>query len=95
MVIERLGVLRAVVLVLFSLAVAAVVGAAPAFAESGEPWWNVVGTTAPTNLQPGGTAKIVVTANNLGDGDAEGSAVPITVSDRRSLLILMPFGVCT
>ncbi len=84
MVSERLGVSRVVVfvLVLLSLAVAAVAGAAPAFAEGGEPWWNVVGTTAPTNLQPGDTVKIVVTANNLGDGDAEGSAVPITVSDR-------------
>ncbi len=55
--------------------------AAPALAESGTPWWNVVASVVPTNLPPGSTGKVVVTANNLGDGEAIGSSAPITVTD--------------
>ena len=56
--------------------------ASVALAESEVPWWHVVANAAPTELPPGGTGKIVVSASNLGDGDANGSAVPITVSDK-------------
>ena len=58
------------------------VGCRAAFAEGEVPWWNVVASVAPTNLPPGGTGRIVVAATNLGDGEADGSSVPITVSDR-------------
>ena len=56
--------------------------ASVAQAESEVPWWHVVANAAPTALPLGGTGKIVVSASNLGDGDANGSAVPITVSDK-------------
>ena len=59
-----------------------VAGVAPALAEGGAPWWNVLANAAPTNLQPGSTARVVVVATNLGDGEAEGASVPITISDR-------------
>jgi hypothetical protein len=77
----RLTVVKVVVALLLGCVVVGV-GAAPAFAEGEAPWWNVLVSAAPTNLPPGGTAKIVVAASNLGDGEANGSAVPITVSDR-------------
>ena len=66
--------------------------ASSAFAEGGSPWWNVLASVAPTNLPPGGMARIVVTANNLGDGVAEGSVVPITVSDKLPAGIV-PIGI--
>ena len=62
--------------------VVGVVNAASAFAERGAPWWNVVTDVAPTNLTPGTTAKVVVTATDLGNGPAEGSSAPITVVDK-------------
>ena len=59
-----------------------VCGVAPAFAEGEAPWWHVVAQRAPTNLPPGGDGQVVVAATNLGDGEADGSAAPITVSDK-------------
>jgi hypothetical protein len=59
----------------------AVVGAGPAFAEGEAPWWHVNATAAPTELPPGGYGQIVVTAANLGDGEANGSVTPITLAD--------------
>jgi hypothetical protein len=58
-----------------------VVGIAPALAEGGVPWWSVLASVAPTNLQPGSTGRVVVAASNLGDDEAIGSSTPITVSD--------------
>ena len=57
--------------------------AAPAFAEGEAPWWGVSATAVPSELVPGGGyAKIVVTASNLGDGEAIGSGTPIVLSDK-------------
>jgi hypothetical protein len=61
------------------------VTAAPAFAEGGEapsPWWHLSVTTLPSELEPGSYAKIVVTAINVGDGEAQGASAPIVVSDK-------------
>ncbi len=58
-----------------------VAGVAPAYAEAGSPWWHVLGTAAPSDLPPGGVGQIVVTANNLGDGEANSSLAPIRISD--------------
>jgi hypothetical protein len=56
--------------------------AAPAFAEGGEPWWRVTTKAAPSDLAPGSIDQVLVTANNLGDGEASGSSAPIVVSDK-------------
>ncbi len=77
----RLKLVTAVAVVVGLCSVAGV-SASAAFAEGGSPWWHVLASVAPTNLPPGGTARIVVAASNLGDGEADGSVVPITVSDR-------------
>ncbi|HWX45040.1 MAG TPA: hypothetical protein VNY52_06930 [Solirubrobacteraceae bacterium] len=78
----KLAVLKLAVGFALAWVVVVVVGVAPAFAEGEAPWWHVVATVAPTELPPGGTAKIMVAATNLGDGEANGAGVPITVSDR-------------
>jgi hypothetical protein len=61
--------------------VLAAAGAGPAFAEGEVPWWHVNVTAAPTELPPRGYGQIVVTAANLGDGEASGSGTPITLAD--------------
>jgi hypothetical protein len=58
------------------------VGTSLAFAAGEGPWWHVVASVAPRDLPPGGTGRIVVLASNLGDGEANGSGVPITLSDK-------------
>jgi hypothetical protein len=78
----KLTVLKAVLVLVLGCVAAGGVGAAPAFAEGEAPWWHVLASAAPTSLPPGGTAKVVVAAANLGDGEANGVGVPITVSDR-------------
>ena len=75
-------VIRTVVAFVSVCAATAVVGVAPAFAEGEVPWWNVIANAGPSNLPPGGTGEIVVTAVNLGDAEASGPDTPITVSDR-------------
>jgi hypothetical protein len=56
------------------------VGVAPAFA--GSAWWGLTSGSWPSNLPPGGTGKVIVTAQNRGYTDAEGSAGnPIVVHD--------------
>jgi hypothetical protein len=79
---DKVTVLRAVLALVLTFGLVALVGVAPAFAEGEAPWWHVVVSAAPTSLPPGGTGKIVVAASNLGDGEASGSGVPITVSDK-------------
>ena len=57
------------------------VGVTAAGAESLSPWWGVSSTATPTNLQPGTTGQIVVTAENLGDGEANGAQEPVRILD--------------
>ncbi|HWY18360.1 MAG TPA: hypothetical protein VNY27_06575 [Solirubrobacteraceae bacterium] len=57
-------------------------GAVPALAESGAPWWRIGGTAIPSTLPQSGFGRVVVTAANLGDGEANGSSSPITVTDK-------------
>jgi len=54
----------AVIFVFFSLAGAA---------SANEPWWHITSGSEPTNLKPGSEAEVVVTAQNLGNGDANGN----------------------
>jgi hypothetical protein len=79
--IGKLTVLKTVVGLALACVVVGMAGVAPALAEGGTPWWNVVASVAPTSLPAGSTGKVVVSANNLGDGEAIGSSAPITVTD--------------
>ena len=57
------------VLFLFGLFCACVF-VSPAFA--GSAWWGLTSGSWPSNLPPGGTGKVIVTAQNRGYADAEG-----------------------
>ena len=66
--------------------------AAPAVAEGEAPWWGVGATAVPSELAPGGVGRIVVTASNLGDGEAIGSSTPIVLSDKLPAGVI-PIGI--
>jgi hypothetical protein len=58
------------------------------FAFSGSPalaaeqaWWQISSSTWPAHLQPGGEAKVVVQATNLGDEAINATNTPVTVTD--------------
>lgn len=78
--VGKLAVLK-VVLALVLVCVTAGVGVASAFAEGETPWWHVLATVAPADLVHGGIGKVVVAASNLGDDEANGSSLPITLTD--------------
>jgi hypothetical protein len=65
---------------LSAIVMLALVGAAPALAQS--PYWSLTSSPAPTNLVPGGSGTIVVTASNLGDTAMIGKTSEITVIDK-------------
>ncbi len=53
---------------------AALAGAAPAFAAgAGEPWWGLSGEVVPSDLPPGGEGEIIVVLSNLGDDTFTGA----------------------
>lgn len=75
-------VLLVVILFIFSLAVLAAVGAAPAWAETTGPQWTVTSVSRPTNFKPGdetGDDSYRVTLTNTGGASSDGS--PIVVTD--------------
>jgi hypothetical protein len=83
----KLTVMRGAVGSVLVCAVLAWVGAGSASAESASPesvspWWSVNAATAPAELPEGGEGQIEVTAIDVGDGEANGSGVPITLADR-------------
>jgi hypothetical protein len=49
-----------------------VLGIGVSSASAAEPWWHLNSGSEPANIAPGGEGKIVVTATNLGDADANG-----------------------
>jgi hypothetical protein len=57
-------------------------GAAFAAEVGGEPWWHQAVAAIPTELQPGGYTRLVYTAENVGDGEAQGSVSPIVLSEK-------------
>ena len=74
--------MRAITATVVSLAVVlltALAGAAPASATS--PWWHLSSGASPTYLQAGAEGHIVLTATNLGDGSADGTTSPVTITD--------------
>jgi hypothetical protein len=68
-------------LVAFACAAAlALAGAVPAFGAG--PWWRITSESAPSYLTPGGKGLIIVGANNLGDGEINGSEIQVRMTDR-------------
>lgn len=68
------------------LALSLLATACPASAQSSA-WWGVSSSAAPTLLPRHGPGVIVVTATNLGDGEAGASDEPVTLTD------VLPSGV--
>ncbi len=56
--------------------------AGPASALAASPWWHLTSGSRPTEVQPGGSGQIVVTASNLGDADANGGSEPVKITDK-------------
>jgi hypothetical protein len=50
-------------------------------AAAAAPWWRLDSLSAPTNLAPGGTGTLVVTASNLGDSEVVGSSSRVVMRD--------------
>jgi hypothetical protein len=81
-VIERsvMGVFRrSVVGVLAGVVLVLVVGVSPAFA--GSVWWGLTSGSRPTNLAPGGRGQVVVTAQDRGNADVNGTTSPVVLRD--------------
>jgi hypothetical protein len=73
--------LRAVAAI--SVLLSALAGATPAFAEAPPaPHWKLESRSAPTNLPLKGVGIIVATASNVGDGEVNGEAKPVTFTDQ-------------
>ena len=64
-----------------ALAVGGDVSAASAGGLPEVPWWHVSVGSRPTHLAPGGEGTVVVFVTNLGDGEVNGGAAPVTVVD--------------
>ena len=58
-----------------------VLGVSASSASAAEPWWHLNSGSDPANLPSEGTGKIVVTAANLGDADANGGLTPVRIAD--------------
>ncbi len=62
---------------------AALVGTAPAAAETPEmPWWKLSSRAAPTDLAPGSESEIIVTAIDMGDAEVNGGSNPVELTDK-------------
>jgi hypothetical protein len=44
-------------------------------------WWQPDSLSVPSNLSPGGTGTLMVSASNLGDGEVDGSSSTVTLRD--------------
>jgi hypothetical protein len=73
------SVLRSRCALVIVVAACAVSGAVASSAQAQAPWWHLTTRSVPTDLKPGGEGKVIVVADNVGDGSAHG---PVTVSDR-------------
>jgi hypothetical protein len=73
---------RRVALVVAVSAVLVVCLASAASAGAAVAWWHLDASAVPANLPPGGSGRIVLSASDLGDADANGSNVPVKLIDR-------------
>ncbi len=64
-------------------------------AHAASVWWGLTSASWPARLQPGGTGKIVVTAENLGYANANGGVDPVILRDTlpKGLEVLRNAGV--
>jgi hypothetical protein len=68
-------------LAVIPIALFALVGVSAVPAAAAVPWWHLTSGSAPTNLPPEGEGQIVLTAQNLGDVDANGGITPVRITD--------------
>jgi hypothetical protein len=73
------GMKRVVGMVVAGVLLAALVGAAPAMAES--PWWHLTSEARPTVLPKEGEGAVVVLASNLSASEIDGSSNTVTLTD--------------
>ncbi len=50
-------------------------------AEAAAGWWRVAARAAPSSLPPGGTATIIVSASNVGNGAIDATGMPVRITD--------------
>lgn len=70
---------RGITCVFAAALVTVVVSVSPVYASS--VWWGLTSGAWPTDLPTGGDGKIVVTAQDRGDGEADGGSVPVVLRD--------------
>jgi hypothetical protein len=68
--------LGAVTMIVVTVCLVAATGAGAA-----TPWWQLDSVSSPTDLAPGGSGNLTVSASNLGDGEVGGSSSKVTLRD--------------
>ncbi len=58
-----------------------VLGIGASSASAAEPWWHLNSGSEPANIPTEGKGRVVVTAADLGDADANGSVTPVRITD--------------
>jgi len=51
-------------------------------ASAATAWWHLDAVAAPSNLPPGGSGKVIVSASDLGDAEVDGANVPVKLIDK-------------
>jgi hypothetical protein len=72
---------RIYMLAVAPIMVFAIMGVGISSAAAAEPWWHLNSGSTPANIAPEGKGKIVLTAANLGDADANGTVTPVRITD--------------
>src|ERR1700684_1820570 len=81
----RASVLTRGLVVAAALAMIGAFGATPASAPASTPtgaWWHLVSNSFPTQMQPGATQHLIVSAVNRGYEAVSGASTPIVLSDK-------------
>jgi len=77
----RVGRLMRRVVALFVVGIVSSVLLGASSASAASVWWNVSPRSVPTHLQAGGEGILVISAANLGYTNADGSSVPLRITD--------------
>ncbi|MHB8235346.1 MAG: hypothetical protein ACYDHT_11905, partial [Solirubrobacteraceae bacterium] len=72
---------RLLALLAFGLLLGAATQATPAVAQTGNAWWRITTTAAPTSLPPGGQGQLALTVINVGNGDINAAGEHVTITD--------------
>jgi uncharacterized repeat protein (TIGR01451 family) len=73
-----IGLKKVAGLVVVGILLTGLVGASAALAA---PIWRIDSAAVPSNIPPGGSGELIVTATNLGDTNAEGGVSQIAITD--------------